>query len=145
MPRLKKRARARRRPATSARCQPENRQPDPAPLDDWWFQAFQQLPYERNPPGEKEMLTVVAYDIADPKRLARVAKICQDFGVRVQYSIFECHLPEDEFEDLWLSLLETIDESEDRIVAYKLDARCARQTMTAGTMVCSERVVCYLV
>ncbi len=91
------------------------------------------------------MLTVVAYDIADPKRLARVAKICQDFGVRVQYSIFECHLPEDEFEDLWLSLLETIDESEDRIVAYKLDARCARQTMTAGTMVCSERVVCYLV
>lgn len=91
------------------------------------------------------MLTIVAYDICEPKRLARVARICKDFGVRVQYSIFECHLPEDRFDDLWRRLMETIDESEDRIVAYKLDARCARQTMTAGSMVCSEQVVCYLV
>jgi CRISPR/Cas system-associated endoribonuclease Cas2 len=38
-----------------------------------------------------------------------------------------------------------MDEDEDRIVAYKLDARCAKDTETAGTMVCSEKAVCYLV
>ena len=91
------------------------------------------------------MLTVVAYDITDPKRLARVAKVCQDYGVRVQYSIFECRLDEDEFTDFWLKLLEEIDDDEDRMVAYKIDARCAKETLTAGTMVCSEKAVCYLV
>ena len=91
------------------------------------------------------MLTVVAYDITKPKRLARVAKVCEDYGVRVQYSVFECRLDEDEFADFWLKLLEEIDDAEDRMVAYKIDARCARETLTAGTMVCSEKAVCYLV
>ena len=112
---------------------------------EWWYEAFPQVPYEKSPPGENEMLTVVAYDITDPKRLARVAKVCEDYGVRVQYSIFECRLDEDEFTDFWLKLLEEIDDDEDRMVAYKIDARCAKETLTAGTMVCSEKAVCYLV
>lgn len=114
-------------------------------MEGWWYDAFPQVPYESNPPGEGEMLTVVAYDISNPKRLARVARVCEDYGVRVQYSVFECHLDEDEFNEFWLRLLEEINEEEDRLVAYKIDARCARETLTAGTMQCSERCVCYLV
>jgi len=91
------------------------------------------------------MLTLVAYDISEQKRLARVARVCEDFGVRVQYSIFECRLEEAEFNEFWLRLLGEIKEDEDRIVAYKIDARCSKETMTAGTMVCSEKVLCYLV
>jgi CRISPR-associated protein Cas2 len=113
--------------------------------NDWWFEAFPQLPYEKSPPGEDEMLTLVAYDICDQKRLARVAKVCEDYGVRVQYSVFECHLEEAEFEEFWLKLLCEIEEKEDRLVAYKIDARCAKETQTAGTMVCSQKTVCYLV
>ena len=111
---------------------------------EWWYEAFSQIPYEKSPPGAGEMLTVVAYDITDPKRLARVAKVCEDYGVRVQYSVFECRLDEDEFTDFWLKLLEEIDDDQDRMVAYKIDARCAKETLTAGTMVCSEKAVCYL-
>ena len=91
------------------------------------------------------MLSLVGYDISDPKRLARVARVCEDFGVRVQYSIFECRLEEAEFIEFWLRLLAEINEDEDRLVAYKIDARCAKETKTAGTMVCSEKVLCYLV
>ena len=111
----------------------------------WWFEAFPLLPYARSAPGEKQMLSVVAYDIADPKRLARAARVCEDWGVRVQYSIFECRLEEAEFQEFWLQLSMEIDEDEDRIVAYKIDAKCAKETLTAGQMVCSEKVVCYLV
>jgi CRISPR-associated protein Cas2 len=111
----------------------------------WWLDAFPLVPYEKSPPGEHEMLTLVAYDISDQKRLARVARVCEDFGVRVQYSVFECRLDEAEFTEFWLRLLSTIDEGEDRIVAYKIDARSAKETMTAGTMVCSEKALCYLV
>jgi CRISPR-associated protein Cas2 len=111
----------------------------------WWHEAFPQVPYAKAPPGQGCMLSIVAYDICDNKRLARVAAVCEDYGVRVQYSIFECRLEEHEFEDFWLQLLMEIDEKEDRLVAYKIDARCAKETLTAGTMVCSEKNVCYLV
>ena len=122
------------------------RAPQPAlPNGDWWYEAFPLAPYEKSPPGEHEMLTLVAYDISDQKRLARVARVCEDFGVRVQYSVFECRLDEAEFTEFWLRLLSRIDEDEDRIVAYKIDARSAKETLTAGTMVCSEKALCYLV
>ena len=111
----------------------------------WWYDAFPELPYEKSPPAQNQMLTVIAYDISDHKRLAKVAKTCEDFGVRVQYSIFECHLDQESFNELWLRLLEIIDEDHDRLVAYKIDARCAKETETAGTMICSEKAVCYLV
>lgn len=114
-------------------------------MNDWWYQAFAQVPYTSSPPGAGEMLTLVAYDISNDKRLRRVAETCENFGVRVQYSLFECRLEEAEFAKFWLELLEHIDEDEDRIVAYKIDARSARETLTAGTMVCSEKTVCYLV
>ena len=96
------------------------------------------------------MLTLIGYDVADPRRLSRVANICEDHGVRVQYSFFECYLEEDEFEEFWLKLLCEIDEEDDRLVAYRIDSRSAKETMTAdtmtaGTMVCSEKVLCYLV
>ena len=113
--------------------------------DDWWFRAFPQVPYSRHPPGPKQMLTLVAYDISNPKRLTRIAAACEDFGLRVQYSLFECRLEPREFEQLWERLLKEIDPEEDRLVAYPLDARSARETRTAGTMVCSEKVVCYLI
>ena len=91
------------------------------------------------------MLYLVAYDICEPKRLRKVAQTCLDYGIRVQYSVFECRLEEDLFQRLWGELLEIINVTEDRLVTYKLDAKAAREVITAGTMVCSETVVCYLV
>jgi CRISPR-associated protein Cas2 len=114
-------------------------------MNAWWYEAFAEVPYAKAPPGATEMLTLLAYDVADQKRLARVARVCEDYGVRVQYSVFECRLEEAAFTDFWLKLLEVIDEKEDRLVAYKIDARSAKETLTAGTMVCSEKCVCYLV
>ncbi|MBE2205592.1 MAG: CRISPR-associated endonuclease Cas2 [Chthoniobacterales bacterium] len=80
------------------------------------------------------MLAIVAYDISDPKRLAKVARYCEDHGVRVQYSIFECRLETARFEDFWLGLEELIDPKTDRIVAYHICASCARSILSAGTM-----------
>jgi len=112
----------------------------------WFEDAFPILPYERGKkPGATQMLILLGYDIANPKRLQKVAKTCQDYGLRVQYSFFECYLDEDEFDTLWLLLLDIIEEGEDRLVAYRIDSHSAKRTLTAGTMVCTEKVVCYLV
>ena len=38
------------------------------------------------------MLYLVCYDIANPRRLAQVARVMEGFGERVQESVFECRL-----------------------------------------------------
>ena len=43
------------------------------------------------------MLMLVTYDVATAdaagrRRLRRGARLCQDFGQRVQYSVFECEV-----------------------------------------------------
>ena len=43
------------------------------------------------------MMVLIAYDVSfedrqGAKRLRRIAKHCQDYGQRVQYSLFECEI-----------------------------------------------------
>ena len=39
-------------------------------MSNWWFNAFPAVPYEKAPPGEKQMLTLLAYDISDLDQIA---------------------------------------------------------------------------
>jgi len=114
----------------------------------WWENLFHYEPSESeikgHPCGERQMLTLIAYDICDPKRLHRVARVCEKHGVRVQYSVFECRLQADRFDDFWSELVETMDKSEDRLVAYKVCLRCAGQIRDAGVMTHSTKVVAYV-
>ncbi len=43
------------------------------------------------------MLTVIAYDIAEDRRRTQVSTLLEDYGVRVNYSVFECELSAAEF------------------------------------------------
>jgi len=112
---------------------------DPPPAD-WWSDLLPPLDGAPLPPPLKEMLRLIAYDIADPKRLHRVAVICEDFGVRVQRSLFECWLDEPRFRDLWARLNATIDPAADRIAAYTLEAdSTARRRASGEGMVLTQR------
>ena len=90
------------------------------------------------------MLTIVAYDITDRKRLTKVAKFCEDHGIRVQYSVFECRLEADRFDVFWTGLEEIIDPTTDRLIAYKICLSCAAEIRSAGTQVHQEKVVAYV-
>ncbi len=66
-----------------------NKQANPLrPPEGWWEAAFALVPNASEASGHKcgskQMLTLVAYDIREPKRLAKIAKTCEDFGVRIQ-------------------------------------------------------------
>src|SRR5260221_9766302 len=63
---------------------------------------------------------IVCYDIADPKRLRRVFKVCKDFGEHLQFSVFECDLTASEklvFEE---KLLVEIRREEDQVLFIRL-------------------------
>ena len=71
------------------------------------------------------MLILVTYDVSvigdgGPKRLRNIAKICQDFGVRVQNSVFECEVNPAQFEFLKDKLFKIYDAKEDSIRFYLL-------------------------
>ena len=68
---------------------------------------------------------LVAYDIADPKRLRKVAKACEDFGIRRQYSVFVCRLSAVNLVRLRTRLLDIIDLQEDQVLFIPLCGGCA--------------------
>ena len=71
------------------------------------------------------MNILIAYDVstetpAGRKRLRKVALACQDFGQRVQKSVFECSVNEMQYEEVMRRLLAIIEEKEDSLRVYRL-------------------------
>lgn len=65
---------------------------------------------------------VATGDLAGRRRLRRVARVCRDFGQRVQYSVFECQVDPAQWTMIRARLLDEIDENEDSIRFYRLGA-----------------------
>lgn len=59
---------------------------------------------------------LIAYDIIDDKRRTKIHEACRGFGVRVQYSIFRCHLTPIERTELESELRDLFHQQEDRIL-----------------------------
>lgn len=60
-------------------------------------------------------LFLIAFDVSDDKRLRQVANTLLNYGQRVQYSVFECHIENNQLQDLHAELAQHIDPEEDRI------------------------------
>jgi CRISPR-associated protein Cas2 len=72
------------------------------------------------------MDVLVTYDIATinaagERRLARVAAVCERYGVRAQYSVFECRLSPASLQTLIGELLDVMKPDEDSINIYRLE------------------------
>jgi CRISPR-associated protein Cas2 len=83
------------------------------------------------------LLVLVTYDVstlsaAGRRRLRRVAKVCQDYGQRVQYSVFECKVDAAMLEILEARLLDEVDESEDCLRLYRLTEPLSKNVKQFG-------------
>ena len=84
------------------------------------------------------MLMLITYDVATTspagrRRLRRVARACQDFGQRVQYSVFECQLDPAQWTMLRARLIDEIDEKEDSLRFYRLGSNWSSRVEHVGT------------
>lgn len=77
------------------------------------------------------MKYLVFYDITEPRRLRRMAKRCEDYGHRLQKSVFLCDLDGEQFARMWSRLTELLKE-EDSLLAWPVCAACAARTQMAG-------------
>jgi CRISPR-associated protein Cas2 len=71
------------------------------------------------------MMVLITYDVstetaAGKKRLHQVAKLCQDYGQRVQNSVFECIIDPARLKVLQARLEKTIDAEKDSLRYYYL-------------------------
>jgi CRISPR-associated protein Cas2 len=73
------------------------------------------------------MMVLVTYDVntaseGGAKRLRRVAKICQNYGQRVQNSVFECLVDPAQWASMRHRLIEVYDPEKDSLRFYFLGA-----------------------
>lgn len=71
------------------------------------------------------MLVLITYDVntettAGRKRLTKIAKICCNYGQRVQHSVFECDLDASQMVIVREQLLSVMNEEKDSIRIYNL-------------------------
>ena len=84
------------------------------------------------------MFVLVSYDVATAtkegrRRLRRVAKVCLDYGQRVQNSVFECQVDPERWTRLRLRLLEEYNPNEDSIRFYFLGSNWHNRVEHHGT------------
>ncbi|OOS24685.1 CRISPR-associated endonuclease Cas2 [Moraxella pluranimalium] len=83
------------------------------------------------------MMMLITYDIslddkAGAKRLRQIAKHCLDYGVRAQYSVFECDVTPDQWVVLKNKLLKTYDPKVDSLRFYHLGSKWRRKVEHHG-------------
>lgn len=78
------------------------------------------------------MFYVVSYDIPDTKRRTKLAKALEDFGDRVQYSVFECILDGDLLDKMVARISKIVLEEDDSVRIYALCAGCEKVIKAIG-------------
>ena len=83
------------------------------------------------------MMILVTYDVdftqpKGAKRLRKVAKLCERYGVRVQNSVFEMLVDSAQLAQIKVSLSEIIDMKADSVRFYRLGSKWETKIETMG-------------
>jgi CRISPR-associated protein Cas2 len=78
------------------------------------------------------MFLVVSYDIPDDRRRTRLHRHLKGFGMRIQYSVFECVLDDPEVARLQTIVRQTIKHGEDHVRYYRLCENCVSRIIALG-------------
>jgi CRISPR-associated protein Cas2 len=78
------------------------------------------------------MNMLVAYDIANPRRLQRIARIMKDYGLRVQKSIFEVDVNPRLFAEMRRRTEAAMDPTEDGVKYFPACKGCCEVWFSIG-------------
>ena len=79
------------------------------------------------------MIYVVSYDIKSDRIRNKLAKLLEGYGVRIQYSVFECRITEKRFQKLYQDIFLLLDnDPEGSVRFYTLFKNCEDKILTIG-------------
>ena len=82
------------------------------------------------------MIYVVAYDIEDDKRRRLISEILEEYGVRVNYSVFEIEINKKELENLIVKIDKVL-KNRDNVRFYNLN----KDTMKKSFVIGKEKII----
>lgn len=82
--------------------------------------------------GESVMRYVISYDIEENQIRAKLSKLLEGYGVRIQYSVFECELSEKRFQELYKRILQLTEGEAGSVRFYSICKTCAAKIVTIG-------------
>jgi len=78
------------------------------------------------------MITIVTYDITDPRRLNRFRRFLEGLGYRTQRSFFECDITPEERRRIERYCRRYLDLKTDSVRFYGICAPCSRRAILKG-------------
>jgi CRISPR-associated protein Cas2 len=75
---------------------------------------------------------LICFDVHDDKRLRKVSNELENFGSRVQRSVFECHLEVAQLQELQQRLADLLDPSADQVRYYPLCGKDKQKIIIDG-------------
>ncbi len=91
------------------------------------------------------MFYVVSYDIPDDGTRTKVSKLLEDFGKRVQFSVFECILEHKKLKEMIERANKLIDVKKDSVRIYGLCANCTKLVKILGVGELTEDKEVYII
>lgn len=91
------------------------------------------------------MFILISYDIVDDKKRTKVSKFLENYGTRVQYSVFECLISKEQLETIKKETKKIIDLSTDSIRFYSLCDSCLKKVEITGTGEITKDVDFYII
>ncbi len=89
-------------------------------------------PLKKPAPTDRRLPRVFAYDIKDDHQRARVAKVLEAVGDRIQYSVFRADLDDDGVLAVLVRIERRINLGTDRVHVFTLCSGCLGRTRTLG-------------
>lgn len=81
------------------------------------------------------MMYLVSYDIVDDKKRTRLHKMLKNYGVRNQFSVFECDLDDKKYVELSYKINKIKVEVGDSIMIYPICSSCQSKITRRGIFV----------
>jgi len=78
------------------------------------------------------MKWLVCFDISDDKKRTAVSSMLEEFGIRVQRSVFEIELSKKSLQKLLAKLQKEIDKTEDSVRFYPISVENIKKSITLG-------------
>ncbi|MFC1960714.1 CRISPR-associated endonuclease Cas2 [Chloroflexota bacterium] len=75
---------------------------------------------------------LITYDIPNDRRRTKIADLLEDYGRRVQYSVFEAWLDDKMRQDMIREIKSLVQEEEDSVRLYRLCAACRGKVIVIG-------------
>ena len=91
------------------------------------------------------MFVLISYDIEDDKKRTKVSKLLENYGTRVQYSVFECLINKEQLKTIKEKTKKIINLDTDSIRFYSICDSCVNRIEIVGIGEVSKDIDFYII